>query len=89
MSRCSANINSENAYIAALLKLVNVADPVQLVAVQAKMDEVAGGFGDIYKGRYIVKGGSGPFEYFGNVVAKKNRPSTSTKPESERRQEVR
>jgi hypothetical protein len=79
---------------------VNVTDPAQVVVIHnlKEMDEatsfedtnkVAGGFGDVYKGRYMIRGGSGPFEYFGNVVAKKNRPSITTKPESARRQEVR
>jgi hypothetical protein len=74
----------------ALFKLVGVEDPTLTVAVQEHMKEATAisGYGDIYKGSYIIAEDGAPFEYFGNVVAKKNRVSDRIKPETERRREV-
>jgi hypothetical protein len=56
----------------ALFKLVSVEDSTQVVAVQEIMEEATkiAGYGDIYKGLYIVTEEEVRFEYFGNVVAK-------------------
>jgi hypothetical protein len=74
----------------ALFKLVSVEDSTQVVAVQEIMEEATkiAGYGDIYKGLYIVAEGEARFEYFGNVVAKKNRTSDGNKSETGRRREV-
>jgi hypothetical protein len=74
----------------ALFKLVSVEDATQVVAVQEIMEEATkiAGYGDIYKGLYIVAEGEARFEYFGNVVAKKNRTADGNKSEAERRLEV-
>jgi len=75
----------EQVLKSAALRLVSIEDPNQVVAVQEKL-QVSGGYGDIYRGRYIVKD-EAPFEYLRYVVAKKSRPSMRSMTETERRQE--
>jgi hypothetical protein len=74
-----------------MFKLVSVEDPTLVVAVQERMKEAnkIAGFGDIYRGVYIVAEEGAPFEYFGNVVAKKNKVSDDgSKPDEDQHQEV-
>jgi hypothetical protein len=73
-----------------MFKLVSVEDPTLVVAVQERMKEASkiAGFGDIYKGLYIVAEEGAPFEYFGNVVAKKNKVFDGDKSEEEQRRGV-
>jgi hypothetical protein len=80
-----------------LFKLVSVQEldqtPPVVVAIQEHMEaatEIAG-FGDIYKGSYVIADQEGaPFEYFENIpiVAKKNKVLGVNKSEEEQLQEV-
>jgi hypothetical protein len=69
-----------------MFKLVNIEDSDLVVAVQEEL-KVGGGFGDIYRGRYMVRGTT-PFEYFRYVVAKKNKSPSRRIAEPKRTEEV-
>ena len=67
----------------ASIKLVNVADHRQIVAIQDE-PKFAGGFGDVFSGSYIYEE-KGRFELIRPVVAKKNKSPKGFGPEKEKK----
>lgn len=67
----------------ASLKLVNVEEETQIVAIREKAF-ASGAYGEVYKGTYLIKEGK-DYDPVGDVVAKRNKSSSSATRDEVRR----
>lgn len=75
-------IHSIGAHVVAFLRLLNVEDEEQIhiVVIDKSGPHDYGGFGEVYKGHYMIRTSSPEhkFRMVGEVVAKRNRSSSSS-----------